>query len=257
MAYNNYETHQEAMLAEQALIQAQIPFDILFDKDLEGSLAKYKVLILGDQESMTARQIDAVRKYVSGGGAIVATADTSVYDEWRRQRSSMGLADVLGVKMPPVAGQPQSAQHEFGGGRAAYIHRLLPAVKPPVRTAFTVKYWAPPQNDAAFLRAVRWAARERLNWRVQAPAFVAAEAYRQPASGRYVLHLVNYNCWKQPNVKDIPVTVAFPDAAAYKKITVYSPDDEKTTAVTPTGSADGASFTIPHLGIYAIVTIEK
>jgi hypothetical protein len=119
--------------------------------------------------------------------------------------------------------------------------------------SFGVKYWAPPRNHDEFLGAVRWASRDRLTWRVQAPPYVAAEACYQPASRRYVLHLVNYNCWKQADVKGIQVSVNLPDAASFKTITIYSPDDEKPALVTPAAG----TIAIPHLGIYDIVTIER
>jgi hypothetical protein len=238
LAFNSYATHREVMLAEQALIQAAVPFDILFDDDL-ANLSKYKVLVLADQESISDRQLEAIRNYVRNGGGLVATANSGAYDDWRRQREGSGL---------PTPGQ-------FGKGRAAYIAKLTPAIPIPAKTSMTVKYWAPPRNAAEFLKAVRWAAGEKLDWEIQAPPFVAAEVYHQPGRNRYILHLVNYNCWKQPTVNDIPVTIRAGNAGS--RLTVYSPDEATVTTLQAERVPGGFRFTLPKLGIYSIVVIER
>jgi hypothetical protein len=255
MAFNNFATHRETILAEQALIQAQVPFDMIFDQDLD-SLGKYKVVVLAGQESLSEKQVEALRAWVRNGGGLVATANTSMFDDWRRQRDAFGLADVLGVERPSPATDKQ-VQHEFGKGRAAYIPKLVPKVAAPNRTAYTVKYWAPPRNAAELVRAVQWAGAGKLNWQISAPPFVAAEAYYQPARNRYILHLVNYDCRKHPQVDKVEIAWAFKNAAQFSKVTAYSPDEEKPLKLTATRTAGGAAFTVPRLGVYSVIVIEK
>jgi hypothetical protein len=160
------------------------------------------------------------------------------------------LAAILGADE-----KRKSARCEFGKGRAAYLQRLVPAIPVPAKTAMAVKYWAPPRNAAEFLQALRWAGGEKLNWEIQSPPFVAAEAYRQPEQNRYILHLVNYNCWKQPEVRDIPVTYRADDAGS--RLTVYSPDGPAITTLQAERVAGGFRFVLPKLGIYSVVVIQK
>jgi hypothetical protein len=254
LAFNSYAPHREVMLAEQALIQAAMPFDILFDEDLS-RLPRYKVLVLADQECLSDAQVEAVRAYVKNGGGLVVTGQTAAFDDWRRQREGLGLADVLGIDGRASASRRKAAQHDFGKGRAAYVPRLGPAIAVPARTQMVVRYWAPPTNAAEFLRAVRWAGAEKLDWDVQAPPFVAAEAYHQPERGRYLLHLVNYNCWKQPAVTGVRATVRAKSAGA--RLTVYSPDEAAPATLRAEKTADGLRFALPKLGIYSIVVIEN
>jgi hypothetical protein len=233
MAFNSYTTHRETILAEQALIQAQVPFDILFDQDL-ANLSKYKVLVLADQESLSDKQVETIRSYVRNGGGLVATANTSAYDEWRRQRDGLGLADVLGK------------------GHAVYIKSLIPAIPVPALTEMRTRFWAPPKNAADLIRAIR-SAGQKLDWEITAPPFVAAEAYFQPGRNRYILHLVNYNCWEQPAVNNVQVTFRARNAGA--RLTVWSPDEPASTTLNAAPAAGGYQFTLPKLGIYSIIAI--
>src|SRR5205085_11909465 len=90
---------QSAMLVEQALIQSKTPFDIIFDAQL-ANLSKYRALILPDQECLSDEQIELIRKYVQSGGGLVATEQTSMFDNWRRRRKTFGLRGVFGTDAP-------------------------------------------------------------------------------------------------------------------------------------------------------------
>jgi hypothetical protein len=249
LGFNNGDPQTETILAEQALIQRQMPFDIVFDRDLE-KLSKYKVLVLGDQESLSNDQVRILTGYVREGGGLVATADTSMFDSWRRQRKSFGLAEVFGLDRPPQSAGSKSVQHEFGKGRAVYISHLLEAERP----GSGINVWAPPRNTADLLAAIRWAGQDRLNWQIEAPPYVAAEACYQQSTGRHFVHLINYDCWKHKAVENIKVAFHIPKGEI-RKATVYSPDLERTAEIKIEATPGGASFALPRLEIYAIVVV--
>ena len=103
MAYNNDLPWQSAMLVEQALIQAKIPFDIIFDAQL-ADLTKYRALVLPDQECLSEAQMQTIRRYVESGGGVAATAQTSLFDEWRRRRSNFGLRGLIRCGRGEISG---------------------------------------------------------------------------------------------------------------------------------------------------------
>jgi hypothetical protein len=81
----------------QALIEARIPFEMVDDRLMEpGRLAPYRVLVLADVAAMSDRQCQQIRDFVMGGGRIVATGETSLYDELGKKRANFGLADLFG-----------------------------------------------------------------------------------------------------------------------------------------------------------------
>jgi hypothetical protein len=82
----------------QALVESRIPFEMAHDQLLEPErISRFKTLILPNIAALSDRQCDQIREYVRRGGSIVATYETSLYDEWGKPRSNFGLADLFGV----------------------------------------------------------------------------------------------------------------------------------------------------------------
>jgi Hypothetical glycosyl hydrolase 6/Beta-galactosidase trimerisation domain len=81
----------------QALMEARIPFEMADDRQLEPQhIARYRVLVLADIAALSDKQCQQIRDYVAAGGRIVATGETSLYDETGRKRANFGLADLFG-----------------------------------------------------------------------------------------------------------------------------------------------------------------
>jgi putative glycosyl hydrolase-like family 6 (GHL6) protein/glycosyl hydrolase family 42 (putative beta-galactosidase) len=95
----------------QALIEARIPFEMVHDRLLDDShLRPFKTLILPNIAALSDTQCRQLREFVESGGGLIATYETSLYDEWGKQRTNFGLADVFGVKFKAhVAGQMQNS----------------------------------------------------------------------------------------------------------------------------------------------------
>ena len=81
----------------QALIEARIPFEMVDDRLMDPArLDQYRVLVLADVAAMSDRQCQQIRDFVLKGGRIVATGETSLYDETGKRRANFGLADLFG-----------------------------------------------------------------------------------------------------------------------------------------------------------------
>ncbi len=82
----------------QALIEARIPFEMVHDRllDIE-RIDGFKVLVFPNIAALSNRQCAQIREYVQRGGSIVATHETSLYDEWGERRADFGLADLFGA----------------------------------------------------------------------------------------------------------------------------------------------------------------
>jgi len=82
----------------QALIEARIPFEMVHDRLLDRAhLAPYKTLILPNIAALSDTQCRQLREFVQRGGSLIATYETSLYDEWGVKRSDFGLADLFGI----------------------------------------------------------------------------------------------------------------------------------------------------------------
>jgi len=93
---SNSDWHDLGMY--HALIEARIPFDMIHDQLLENDhIKKYKLLILSNIAALSDKQCEQLRQFVSGGGSLVATFETSLYNETGELRNDFGLSDIFGV----------------------------------------------------------------------------------------------------------------------------------------------------------------
>jgi hypothetical protein len=82
----------------QALVEGRVPFDMVHDLLLdEERIGRYRVLILPNIAALSDRQCEQLTKYVRGGGSIIATYETSLFDEWGARRKDFGLAELFGA----------------------------------------------------------------------------------------------------------------------------------------------------------------
>ncbi len=91
----------------QALIEARIPFEMVNDRLLnEEQLNPFKLLILPNIATISDKQCMQLRHFVEKGGNLLATFETSLYDENGKQRPDFGLAGLLGVSFQQKAEGP-------------------------------------------------------------------------------------------------------------------------------------------------------
>ncbi|MEJ7684456.1 MAG: beta-galactosidase trimerization domain-containing protein [Segetibacter sp.] len=89
---------EHALGMYHALVEDHMPFDMVNEKLLDAEhLKPYKLLVLPNIAALSHAQCDQLRKFAEGGGSLVATFETSLYDEEGKQRSNFGLTDLFGV----------------------------------------------------------------------------------------------------------------------------------------------------------------
>ena len=81
----------------QALLRAHVPVRVVLEELEQKALRDTAVLLLPNAACMSRRQCARVRRFVRAGGGLVATYETSLYDENGKERKNFGLADVLRV----------------------------------------------------------------------------------------------------------------------------------------------------------------
>jgi hypothetical protein len=82
-----------------ALVEARVPFDLVHEAFLTPErLDRYAAVVLANAAALSDAQCAALREYVARGGGLVATLESSRYDEAGRKRADFGLADLFGVR---------------------------------------------------------------------------------------------------------------------------------------------------------------
>src|SRR6476660_6646943 len=91
-----------------ALLEARVLTDFVAEDDLgEETLRRYRVLILPNAAYLSERHVQQIREFASRGGSVLATFETSLYDEWGNRHDQFALADLFGVKATGRALQAQ------------------------------------------------------------------------------------------------------------------------------------------------------
>ncbi len=118
--------HETTQGIYDALLQGRFVFDFVHEDRLEPArLAKYRALLLPNVAMLSDRQCQLLRDYVHSGGSLMASFETSLYDENLKPRADFGLAGLMGVSkngdVIGTNGNPYSARIEA----AASGHPIL------------------------------------------------------------------------------------------------------------------------------------
>jgi hypothetical protein len=82
----------------EALVEARIPFEMVHDRLLDPEhIKQFKTLILPNIAALSTAQCGQILEFVRGGGGVVATYETSLYDEWGVRRRDFGLSELFGA----------------------------------------------------------------------------------------------------------------------------------------------------------------
>jgi len=264
MAYDNYRAELEQCMFEQAMIQAHVPFDIIFDEQMS-DLSRYKVLILVGQNNLSDENLKHIAEFVRAGGSLVFTGETSRYDHWGRRRSRLGLADILDIDADwqpgsrPVQSLRFRGKAASGGGRAVYISRIIPPDEEEARNwrgswdgHLGRGSWILPSNWRELAQAVRKAAGGRFSLEIEAPEWVAVEQVEK--EGLILVHLVN--CLKDNKLTDLPVELEVDPGQKVRSVRVISPDREGEQELEFSVENGICSFTVPVLEVYDVVVVR-
>jgi hypothetical protein len=105
------------------LLEGRFLFDFVHEDDLGADrLKKYSALLLPNIALLSDEQCRQLRAYVDSGGSLLATFETSLYDERNQRRAQFGLADVFGIQK---AGDMQGTVGNAFYARIERPHDLL------------------------------------------------------------------------------------------------------------------------------------
>ncbi|HEY6448307.1 MAG TPA: alpha-amylase family protein [Acidobacteriaceae bacterium] len=125
--------HETTQGIYEALLAGRFSFDFVHEELLEPErLSKYRVLLLPNVALLSEAQCGQIRDYVARGGSLLASFETSLYDENLRPRSNFGLGDLFGIRR---------AGDVVGTNGNAYYARI--ERQHPVLDGFTGTEWIP------------------------------------------------------------------------------------------------------------------
>lgn len=255
MAYSINATSVPATLMEQVLIQHRIPFDILFEEQLE-RIGRYGAVILAGQECVSKAQAEMLLEYVRNGGTLVLTGNTAQYNEWRERRRV----------------NPLFPARREGKGRILYIPQIVPAgeralqsrtanedpepgATPRRGTRMSPKDWVLPKNHQEIYQAIVDGLPKGLSITAEAPLTTVMELVNRPKTRETIAHFVNFDRKKTLAPFQVNVRKQFPGRV--KSVTCFSPDADDPAPVKFQESADRVTFTAPAARLYSMIVIAQ
>jgi hypothetical protein len=128
----------------EILIGGRFAFDFVHEDRLEPErLSKYRALLLPNVAMLSDHQCQQIRDYVHSGGSILASFETSLYDENLRPRADFGLADLFGIS---------KAGDAIGTNGNAYYGRIERGH--PILEGFVNTHWLPGAQNRVPLKPV-------------------------------------------------------------------------------------------------------
>jgi hypothetical protein len=266
ITYNQPQCQLSAILAEQALIEAAVPFHIIFDQHL-ADLTPYRVVVLPDSECLSDTQIAALRGFVEGGGGLVVVGASGMYDEWRRVRVAPGLADMVDPGSVAGGREEHAHRHDYGNheirkqvgrGRVFYMPSLqFPGTLPEFGPYFHVdnRFWKSPANAQQFLQGAAWAMNGEASVSIQGPKHLIANAVEQPGRHVTLVHLVNYGFHTSP-ARNVEITCRNPKNSRAASVHLYSPDFTGKQHLPAVQRENTTAFRISQVNTYVIAEVQ-
>ncbi|MGD0654044.1 MAG: alpha-amylase family protein [Thermoguttaceae bacterium] len=253
MAYSINSAYFPATLMEQVLIQYKIPFDLLFEEQLD-RIGRYGAVILAGQECVSDTQIKTLLQYVRGGGALVLTGNTAQYNQWRERRRT----------------NPLLPERSEGKGRIIYIPEIVradarssrmpvddqdpePGAGPSKSQRMSPAQWVLPKNHREIFHAVVEALPKGTSITTEAPLTTVMELLNRPATRETMAHFINFD--RKNKLAPFPVALRRQFPGRVKSVTCFSPDADDPAPLSFQESGESVSFIVPATRLYSMIVV--
>jgi hypothetical protein len=205
------DDRSEGVALLNGLASRHVLFDVLYESDLRAEkLAPYKAVALLTARTVRQRALSALETYFAAGGRVFAAGEAATFDE-------------TGQKHP----HPDWFGKQTGKGECTYYEELPP-----------LDDLSKTLRDAAGLGLIQ----------VEAPAGVLYNLVQQPATGRTMIHFLNYTLKPSAEIKIVA-------QKKYARVSVLSPDATQAVQLS-IPSRTPAELKLPSVRIYSVLVLE-
>ncbi len=241
LAYNRWDPWEETLAAEQYLLERRIPFDLVHDGQLDDVGGAYDLLVVAGAEVMADEVRRAIVRYVQGGGRLVLTGASGVYDRYYRTRRQP-VARIRNMKDYAKAAKPLNAFHELVGpdplgsgkaviqrkvakGRVAWIRAMDVDRLPRTPEHWTIgeDWFMLPRNADQIDAVLAWLVPEGLGLQVQTHGKLYVHSAVREDTGEWLVHLVHHEAASKTARADLRLDVPAKPSA----VVSVSIDDEE------------------------------
>jgi hypothetical protein len=289
MAYSIVSTLVPTILMEQVLIQHKIPFDLIFDEQMD-RIGRYRAIILPGQESLSQAWVDKLRAYAQNGGTVVFTGNTADYNDWRETRVANPFLALMGLpsRQPLVRDEEDESPSRprgfassaisvkaVGKGKMVYIPEIVPGLTGNMETrrsgiagdetasyssqtrggSFAAPDWVLPKNHAEIRQAIASNLREPLSITTEAPLTTVMELLNRPKTNETIVHFVNFDAKTAPAPFQVRLRNQFNGHKA-ASVSFFTPEADEPQKLEFTEQNGVIAFTAPLAKIYSMIVVS-
>ena len=265
MAYSIVATSVPVVLMEQVLIQHKIPFDIIFDEQMD-KIGRYRAVILAGQECLSKAWVEKLTAYAQNGGTVVFTGNTAHFNEWRETRRTNPLLARMGARSVAALGK----------GKLVYISEIVPATtrtaeartigvagdetasttaSPASASTFAAPDWVLPKNHAAIREAILSNLSQPLSITSGAPLTTIMEIVNRRKSNETIVHFVNFDAKGPTSPFPVRLRSQFADRKA-ASVQFFAPENDDPKKLEFTERGGEIAFTAPPVKRYSMIVVS-
>jgi hypothetical protein len=114
----------------EALVRARIPYLPVHADDLERDAEKFSALVLPNLAAMSDAQVAVVRRFVERGGGLLATGQSTLFNEAGEARPDFALADLFGAHVEASRSRDEEVTRRRWATDTAHSYlRLTPELR--------------------------------------------------------------------------------------------------------------------------------
>jgi len=265
MAYSIWPTLVPAILTEQVLIQHKVPFDIIFDEQID-SIERYQAVILPGQESLSLETVRKLSVYVRNGGTLVFTDNTADFNKWRERRVANPLLELADLEVPPA----EIVVRKKGRGRVVYIPQVTPdpaALAYMKATAtladaashvgrpFPSKAWLLPSNHYAIAEVITDNLPRGVSLETEAPLTTVMEMLNREKTRETVVHFINFD--HTDPLAPFKATLKKQYSGKVKAVRYISPEFDQPQELKFRDQGGSVSLTVPETRLYTMIVVSQ
>jgi hypothetical protein len=255
MAYSINAAHVPTNLMEQVLIQYKVPFDLLFEEQLD-RIGRYGAVILAGQECVSQSQADALLKYARNGGTLILTDNTGQYNEWRERRRTNPLLPARNEGKGRIVAIPEIVRADAGRSRPRQAGDQDPepgATLQRGQQRMSPAQWVLPKNHQEIYQTIADGLPKGLSITTSATLTTVMELLNRPQTRETIVHFVNFDRTKKLDPFGVSLRKQY--GGKVKSVTCFSPDADDPAPVKFQETGEWVNFTAPATRLYAMIVV--
>jgi hypothetical protein len=252
MAYSVSAAYVPTTLLEQVLIQYKVPWDLLFEEQID-RIGKYGAVILAGQECLSDAQVAALLAYVRGGGTLLLAGNTGQFNEWRETRRTNPLLPARSEGKGRVVVIPEIVRGDKTARAAGANEDPEPGATAQRGVHMNPPQWVLPKNAEDIYKTVVAAVPAGLSLTAEAPLTTVMEIQKRAATQETIAHFINFESKKRVGPFAVTVKKQFP--ASVKAVLCFSPEKDDPVKLEFAEAGGVVKFTVPEMGTYAMVVV--